>query len=391
MATVAWLSVGGAAHAATYKPTRFDDPVPGKCKAKDCSLREAITAANERDGNDTVSLGKGRYKIELPDGISDDNSGGDFDVIDKVTIKGKGPSKTTVDGKGISTVFTLLTFSSHSLRDMTITGGSDPDGGGISTGPAPATLDNLLVKGNTSARGAGLYTVSTDIEITNSTFSGNTGGSGIVVPAGFVGTPSVTIRNSTFSQNSGALGGAIYLDGANSGGADDDPTATIINSTVFGNSADVSGGGIAAILGATVEAKHVTVAENKADADNSSGGAGGGIYQSTSAGFTFDDSILSANSVGSSGTDAQCSGTFNGIGSTVSSPPGCSSFGFLNVVTSNQITGAFGNFGGRTKTVKLAPSSPAFGAAIDCPKRDQRGKKRPTSDCDSGSFENKPE
>ena len=46
LAAVALLATASAASAVTYRPTRTDDPAPNGCKKKDCSLREAVIAAN---------------------------------------------------------------------------------------------------------------------------------------------------------------------------------------------------------------------------------------------------------------------------------------------------------------------------------------------------------
>jgi hypothetical protein len=39
--------------------------------------------------------------------------------------------------------------------------------------------------------------------------------------------------------------------------------------------------------------------------------------------------------------------------------------------------------------VKLLPGSPAIGLVGGCPPKDQRGKPRPETGCDSGAFERK--
>lgn len=46
--------------AASFQVTRFDDPVPDGCAVDDCSLREAVLAANALPGADTVRLWSGR-------------------------------------------------------------------------------------------------------------------------------------------------------------------------------------------------------------------------------------------------------------------------------------------------------------------------------------------
>lgn len=51
-----FLCVPFSGYAATYSVTRNDDPAPGACNPGDCSLREAITAANGNPGLDTVDF-----------------------------------------------------------------------------------------------------------------------------------------------------------------------------------------------------------------------------------------------------------------------------------------------------------------------------------------------
>ena len=40
----------------TFEVTKRSDPAPGACTLADCSLREAVLAANERVGNDVIRL-----------------------------------------------------------------------------------------------------------------------------------------------------------------------------------------------------------------------------------------------------------------------------------------------------------------------------------------------
>ena len=67
---VAFLgSVCGTTEAATYIPTRLDDPAGNACPPQDCSLRGAVLAANASLGSDRIELGAGTYALtdgELP-------------------------------------------------------------------------------------------------------------------------------------------------------------------------------------------------------------------------------------------------------------------------------------------------------------------------------------
>ena len=171
-----------------------------------------------------------------------------------MTITGKG-RKTIVDGQDVSRVFSLLTFLSHTLKNMVIEDGNDDNGAGILAGPATARLSKVVLRSNAaSVRGGALYTASTKLKISKSTLTQNSatnGGGGIYLPTGFVGSPETRAANSTISRNAGALGGGMHADGAERSGADDDPSVDLLNSTVAENLAAVSGGGVAAILGAS--------------------------------------------------------------------------------------------------------------------------------------------
>lgn len=293
------LALTTPANAATFKPTRFDDPEPDRCKPNNCSLREAISAAREdTDTKDKVALSKGRYLIERPDDATDDNDNGDFDVFGPTTIVGKG-KKTIVDGNGVDEVFTLLGFDKRTIKNLTITGGiSTGGGGGVSIGPSKATLSKVVIKGNTAADGAGVRSVSPDLSIKKSTITGNTAtgpGGGIYIPVGLVAVPGLTIRDSTISGNSGTNGGGMMFGSAGSG---DDPVGSVVNSTFAENQATVDGGGIAAIEGADLEVHNSSIGDNRANSDEAVSGRGGGIFQSTGAFFELADSVLSSNSAG---------------------------------------------------------------------------------------------
>ena len=55
--------VSTASAATTYRPTRTDDPTPGACTKKDCSLREAVIAANASGGGKIVLRPGKRYSF----------------------------------------------------------------------------------------------------------------------------------------------------------------------------------------------------------------------------------------------------------------------------------------------------------------------------------------
>jgi CSLREA domain-containing protein len=110
-----------------------------------CSLREAVEAANTDtafggcpagNGADTIRLPAGRYVFAPVPGTDEDaNVDGDIDILEGVTIRGVGSTRTTIDGNGEETgerVFNMPTGVRATFRDLTIRNGRDQtgDGGG---------------------------------------------------------------------------------------------------------------------------------------------------------------------------------------------------------------------------------------------------------------------
>ena len=74
----------------TFEVTRADDPAPNGCLVGDCSLREALDAAQATPAADTVLLDAGQYFFSL----------GELVVVGHVTLVGAGMDQTTVIGPG---------------------------------------------------------------------------------------------------------------------------------------------------------------------------------------------------------------------------------------------------------------------------------------------------
>ncbi|MDE3739996.1 Ig-like domain-containing protein [Pseudomonas resinovorans] len=145
-------------------------------------------------------------------------------------------------GAGLSIGF----GSSVTLRDSVVSNSADSGlgGGGIYGSGANLTMVNSTVSGNTSNTfGGGIRVVGSGGTLTmlNSTVTGNTTTGAGAHGGGlqFGGTGGLTIINSTFSGNAalgaGSLGGGIRVTSG---------TSFIYNTTVVGNAASGSGGGI---------------------------------------------------------------------------------------------------------------------------------------------------
>jgi len=399
----ALLILASPAFAATLEPTRFDDPPPGKCKPGDCSLREAFIAANEKAGRDAIKLGKGTYKLSIPETLSDpnDSSAGDLDAVDRLKLTGRSAKLTRISGKDITRVLHVQgTFTDYTIRKLTLTRGAAGDGNGgalISTNTGGRTALKRVVIKNSSAESGGAIAASGLVRLSKSTIDGNEAsfqGGGIFLPAVSGANPAgAEIISSTVSGNEAGFGGGLSADGSDSGGFPAKPVATIKNSTFAENSAAVSGGGAAAIQGATITADRSTFGYNGADSDGEGGGFGGGVFQSSAANFTIAHSLVTQNTVNGDLFDpgAACFGTFTGPAVVDGGQVGCT---YTGTSTTDALVGAFGKHGGPTKTISVLPGSPAIDreGSTSCPPIDQRGKARPGNIdlCDFGAFERKP-
>ncbi len=238
-----------AAVPTTYTVTKVADTADGTCNA-DCSLREAITAANANPGQDTIVLPAGDYVLSIVSTAEDGNVDGDLDVADDLVIRGAGDDVTTIDADGNfdgladgdHRVFEVLDRVSLGLVGVTVTGGDAYNdgniGGGILVGESGAlTLSDVTVTGNRStSNGGGIYL----------------GDSGGVLVA----------EDSAIDGNQGSDGGGLYVDYA---------TVTLRRVSVDGNTATNSGGGLFHEESSTIRGWDVTFDDNAA-AD------GGGAY-----------------------------------------------------------------------------------------------------------------
>jgi hypothetical protein len=139
------LIVGGAllnvgeARAAQFSVTRFDDPAPSSCALGDCSLRDAIIAANTLAGPDTIVLPAGNYPMQTLILFEDAAMGGDYDILDDLTILGAGSAITHIYPRDLDRTFDIAKGVKVSMSGLSIenTVANPPNsmfGGGISSG-----------------------------------------------------------------------------------------------------------------------------------------------------------------------------------------------------------------------------------------------------------------
>ena len=376
----ALLLAPGSAVAADFVVNSAGDPGTGSCDAIECTLKEAIDAANangsSQDDHITFSVAGA---ISLANGLP---------AIDTPTIiNGPGASSLAVQGNVISgTTKRIFGVTSNAgavrISDLTITGARAGNslGGGISkSGSGALFVDGVILFDNEA----------------------NVGGA-IAYNEG-----STTIADSTLSGNRAAgpdpFGGAIAgVDGFGAPGS-----AQLINSTVSGNLSQGFGGAVFTAGDAALTILSSTISANTADSDNSGAGDGGGIYRNASAGtLTIANTILAGNAVSTAVgiPNTQCAGTFTSLGHNLRSvaDTGCTGFTATgDIVEPNPLLGDLGMNGGPTPTIPLLADSPAIDAGdpspLDglppaCLATDQRGLPRGggAGVCDIGAFEIQP-
>jgi CSLREA domain-containing protein len=351
---VAWvLAIAGPAGAdQTFTVNRLTDDGDGVCDST-CSLRDAIDIANSTAGHDTIVLPAGTLRIQLSNTDEDNDFYGDFDIKGDLTIRGQGTSTTTVQSfVANQRVFDVVTGATDlTLQDLAVAGGSGIDfGGGIrDANTGQLTLERVAVHDNI---------VSSD----NATYAY---GAGVYKSAG-----SLIVSDSAIYNNGLTLalfGGGILLETA---------SADIENTTISGNKATHSGGGIQNDMDNAVTLAFDTITGNTAVT-----GSGGGVGAGTHA--RIRSSIVAGNSA-SSGDNCDFAGEDQG------GNVGDAACGFnlpSDAIVTDPLLGPLG--GTPIPVEEPLLGSPAIDRAVGgCPATDARGVPRPQGPaCDSGAAE----
>jgi hypothetical protein len=422
------LLSAAAAQARTYEVTARTDQKPDGCSATECTLREAVIAANKRGGADTIVLpSRKRYELALASTGEDRAANGDLDITSgPLTIVHRGGGRATIDANKTDRVFDIANGAT-TLEALTLIGGysnetdGDGDGGAILVGKGSLTVLGSRIVHNRApwvgGNGAGIDSDSSGlVKVIDSDLSNNdSGGSGGGVEASPDGR--MLIQRSNITNNKAAQAGGVMVFGppvrivastiagnvASAGPEVEGDGGGILvgargrleltNSTVANNGAYTSGGGIFSDAGSQASINFSTIARNRADADTMFGGTTGGIHLRTAgvqvaANARIANSIVALNTE-AGGVAADCGGIgFLGAGInllTTTNQGKCSEAD--PIVVANPRLGPLGSNGGPTPTIALLSGSPAIGAAGPgkAPARDQRGVKR--TDPDLGAYE----
>jgi len=329
---------------------------------------------------------------------------GEVDVVDSV-ITGNTLSSELADaagytdvlsGGGIFSLIGPLTVTRSAITNNTIVSTmpiqGELHGGGATSQVGAVTATDSVFSGNSMqsgfmddavlfsrSAGAGLEAQAGDLAIANSTFDGNSIVNALPVArsygAGiFFGGNYATISGSTFSNN--------YSMGRSAGICDHGYSMALVNTTVSGNHAVDTIGGVYAV--GTLHVTNSTIAFNISDA-----GVGGlGTYAATS----LQSTIIASNTGTGGSPDIQLMGSgsvsgnhdFVGVPGSVSLPP--------DTISGDPLLQPLAVNGGPTRTHALGVGSTAIDAgsnplALDF---DQRGSGYPRvvgSAADIGAYE----
>ena len=280
------------------------------------SLREALYAANQSAGTDTINLPSGVYELTRF-GIDDATKLGDLDSTDNVIIVGQDSSDTIIRQTLIGYRAIEIRMASAEFQSVQITGGtSGVEGGAISAQPGTTvTLDSSLITGNGSAgKGGGVYSEG-DVVVTDSAISGNSSlsqGGGLYVEGSLSVSGSTIFNNTSSASGAGIYGNDVVvtftevvknLSGSQGGGIYAASSLQLENSTVRENEADEDGGGINVVGDYTVIRTGVN--DNKTHNED-----GGGLYGSGTGSIT--DSSFVGNTANKDGA-----GLYFGANTTV--------------------------------------------------------------------------
>jgi CSLREA domain-containing protein len=223
---VAGLMLAANASAKTFDVTSTADTAPDGCNQGGCTLREAVIAANNREGEDTVVLRSGKlYRIEIP-GIGEDAAAtGDFDLAGPTIVRTSGRKRAQVHADGADRQFEA--FARAELRNLTLTDGLAPSGSTVASHGGGLTLARTTVTGSGGAASAIFDDGPGRVALSRSRISG--GGGRAVQDDGGGG---VRVSGSDFSANNGYAvlvdggGGIVFEDSE----ASDSPFAALYDS-----------------------------------------------------------------------------------------------------------------------------------------------------------------
>ncbi|MEM9530300.1 MAG: choice-of-anchor Q domain-containing protein [Pseudomonadota bacterium] len=255
-----------SAQAATFTPTRFDDPPPDGCAVGDCSLREAVIDADQTTDSDTIVLGAGTYAITLS-GNDNSEETGDLDITSDLIIQGQ--AGAVIDGQNQGRVLDIRDDANVRIENLRITNADTSlatngtlNGGGLQINGGSLTVQGVeFVANSAQTLGGAMYLFGgATVLIEDSVFSQNQAQNGAAFHTASGTTPStITVRNTLFVQNTASQrGGAANLTGGQ--------TDVTFEQVTFDRNSGQTGGGALTFLTRSLTMDGIVATQNTAPA-----------------------------------------------------------------------------------------------------------------------------
>ncbi|MBS1795039.1 MAG: right-handed parallel beta-helix repeat-containing protein [Acidobacteria bacterium] len=339
--------------------------------AGDCSLRGAIAASAA--AGDTINFDAAVFGT-----IQTIQIASTLTINKSLTVSGTNRNLLTIARTGAA-VFPVLTLQSGTIQisDLTIANGS----GGIDNFTATTTLTRVILTGNAGPGVA--IRPGGSVTLRDSTVSNNTStlGGGLFIMTDALGDYArATVDRTTISGNTATQsGGGIYNAGV----------LNVTNSTISGNTAGTFGGGIFA-QGGTFDntgghVNYSTITDNHAGASG-----GGGIFALSGRRIVVANSIVAGNTNTGNSTPDIANGFQSDGHNLVGNPNGSSGYVATDLTNVNPQLGALADNGGLNRTHAIPCTSPAADVADPAFSfaTDQRGGARPANGLpDIGAYE----
>ncbi len=352
------LLVATSAHAVTISVTTTTDELNTD---GDCSLREAVVAANTDAAVDACTAGSGADLISLPNGTytmavggPGENSAaeGDLDLTGTVHIAGASRAGTILAGYLGDRFFEVRSGATVTLSSMTLQDSTPAQAGGAIHNRASLTVDDCTFQDNIadSSTGGAIYSITgTTLAVSNSVFSGNRANTdgGALTNHGTATLTNVSFLSNTADEN----GGAIYQ-GPNG-------SLSLDLATLYDNDAGDDGGALYA--GAPTTITDATFILNTVGTGSIGGGA---IYCSDTVDVSNSGIVFNVSSAWAGGisTNGSCTLTLTNV--TVHGNSAAHEGGGIRTAGGGTITLANATITGNTSDSDMSGSD--HGGGIDC-------------------------
>lgn len=246
----------------------------------DCSLREAIMAANADTAVDACTPGSNHDEIQFSlstPAIITLTLGQIVIETDPLTLTGPGSDQLTISGNNGARIFDIATGIPVTLTNLTMQNGRAATAGGAVRSAGNLVISDAVLRHNSANADGGALSVTGNLTLTNTDVLSNTAsgeGGGVKV------TGPMVVVNGRFQNNqSGSYGGGIYAN-----------TNITINDTQFVSNTAAS------YAGAVWAWTHATIANATFDHNRATNLNAGAIYVRYDLALT--DSTFSHNSAG---------------------------------------------------------------------------------------------